>query len=113
MAVTKMKSRREPDTAGWDRLEDVAAANAADEARIQNIVRDIWCEILERDTIGLHDDFFQLGGDSIRAWLMMTRVEERLGIAIEMGTVFENSTLEKLSQVFVALSRNRTAVSDA
>ncbi len=39
----------------------------------------IWAEVLGLDAVGIHDDFFAMGGDSMLAAMIVTRIGERLG----------------------------------
>jgi hypothetical protein len=49
--------------------------------------------------IGVHDDFFNLGGHSLLVASMATEVQDRWGIALMLPTVFQNRTVEALAQV--------------
>lgn len=52
----------------------VAPAN-----ELEQQVADIWAELLDLDEVGVDDDFFELGGDSILAMRMVIAAEQRLG----------------------------------
>jgi acyl-coenzyme A synthetase/AMP-(fatty) acid ligase/thioesterase domain-containing protein/acyl carrier protein len=47
---------------------------------VQRELADIWCEVLEVEQVGLDDDFFALGGDSLRAAWLFAEIETRLGL---------------------------------
>ncbi len=49
----------------------------------------IWSEVLKLDRVGRHDNFFDLGGHSLRAIQLMARVREALQIELPLATVFE------------------------
>ena len=51
-----------------------------------------WRELLQVENIGCDDDFFALGGHSLHAIQLMVKLK-RAGIALEMKTLFANSTL--------------------
>jgi amino acid adenylation domain-containing protein len=57
----------------------------------------IWAEVLEVGVVGADDDFFALGGDSIRAMRVVARVRERLGRDLSATTVLEQPTLAALA----------------
>jgi amino acid adenylation domain-containing protein len=59
----------------------------------------IWSRALhvEADSIGLDDNFFQLGGDSIRA-MVLVGLARKQGIAISMANIFHNPKLEQLTR---------------
>jgi len=54
---------------------------------------DIWSSLLNAKQIGLHDDFFTLGGHSLMANRLMNRVEHLFGLRLPLASVFEHPTL--------------------
>jgi amino acid adenylation domain-containing protein len=57
-------------------------------------IRSVWEEILGISHIKEVDDFFELGGDSIRAALAVNRLQESLGQVLYVAGVFEHSVLD-------------------
>jgi amino acid adenylation domain-containing protein len=57
----------------------------------------IWCELLERESIGIHQNFFQLGGHSLLATQMVSRIERDLGLKLPIRLVFEAPTIALFS----------------
>ncbi|MGH9867322.1 MAG: non-ribosomal peptide synthase/polyketide synthase, partial [Candidatus Polarisedimenticolia bacterium] len=53
---------------------EVDAAYVAPRGEVQTAIARIWAEVLQRDRVGAHDNFFDLGGHS----LLLTRVHARL-----------------------------------
>jgi thioesterase domain-containing protein/acyl carrier protein len=62
----------------------------------------IWKEVLETDGFGIRDEFYELGGDSLRAVQMVMRVHETFGREIELGNLAKQLTIEKLGDVLEA-----------
>lgn len=62
--------------------------SAPDPEAITRVVAEEWCRVLETPTVQRADEFFALGGNSLRAVELMTRVEDRLGIAFPMEALF-------------------------
>ncbi len=58
----------------------------------------IWSEIFNREQIGVHDDFFNLGGHSIIAIKAMAKIEEVTGIRLPIATLFEAPTIKGLAK---------------
>lgn len=54
---------------------------------------DIWQEVLKLEGVGRHDPFLSLGGDSMLATLLLSRVRERLGVDVSMVEFFEATTV--------------------
>jgi amino acid adenylation domain-containing protein/non-ribosomal peptide synthase protein (TIGR01720 family) len=64
-----------------------------------------WQKVLDRDDIGLDDDFFQLGGDSIHAIQIVSELR-RQGWHTEIRNVFQNSSAEHLAATLVGVATN-------
>ncbi len=59
----------------------------------------LWQDLLEREVVGVHEDFFDLGGHSLLAVRMMATIEDRFGCRLPLATVFEGRTVEQLAAV--------------
>jgi amino acid adenylation domain-containing protein len=59
----------------------------------------MWQEVLGLPSVGCEDDFFQLGGDSLRSTLILVRIEEAFNLVLSPSTLVEHSTIEKLARV--------------
>jgi amino acid adenylation domain-containing protein len=57
----------------------------------------IWQELLEVRPVGIRDDFFDLGGDSLLASAMMAAVEDALGIEASPAILLSGSTIEHVA----------------
>jgi fengycin family lipopeptide synthetase D len=59
-----------------------------------------WAEVLgiSKKIIGIDDDFFQLGGHSLKATTMVFQVYQELNVNIEIAEVFANPTIRQLAQ---------------
>jgi amino acid adenylation domain-containing protein len=85
---------------------------------IESKVREIWEGILEKDGIGIDDDFFELGGDSFKATILSSRIQKELNLKIPLGEILVNPTLKGLlefinnSEMTVQSLIIPTAVSD-
>ncbi|MEY9095024.1 amino acid adenylation domain-containing protein [Paenibacillus sp. RC84] len=58
---------------------------------------EIWKELLGTDAISAKDSFFDLGGHSLKAAGMVSRIAERFGIQMPLRDIFMNPTLEGLA----------------
>ncbi|WP_399882057.1 amino acid adenylation domain-containing protein [Streptomyces sp. BBFR51] len=58
----------------------------------------IWEELLDRSPIGVRDDFFHIGGHSLKAVDMIQRVHAQTGIDVPLSTVFIARTVEQLAE---------------
>ena len=58
----------------------------------------IWHEVLRRPIVGESDDFFDLGGDSLKAVLVVANVTSQLGFTVPIEALFETRTLRNFCQ---------------
>jgi amino acid adenylation domain-containing protein len=66
----------------------------------------IWAEVLGVERVGVRDDFFALGGHSLRATRVVARLQQQLGIEIPVRVVFESPTVEAMARAAAALVRS-------
>jgi amino acid adenylation domain-containing protein len=64
---------------------------------IEMQVAEVWQELMRREKIGIFDNFFEIGGRSLVAVQIMVRIEKLTGKRLPLATLFEHSTIEKLS----------------
>ncbi|WP_282081548.1 phosphopantetheine-binding protein, partial [Aquimarina algiphila] len=58
---------------------------------------EIWQEVLGIEKIGIHDDFFELGGNSLNAIKINSRVKKNLDLDIEIKSLFVFKTIGELA----------------
>ena len=56
----------------------------------------IWAEVLGVDKVGIRDDFFRLGGDSILSIQLVSRLRQVLGLHVSIKNLFIYKNIEKL-----------------
>ncbi len=82
-----------PDFSGHERLASyVAPSNPP-----QEIIAAIWAEVLHHERVGASDNFFEIGGHSLNATQVISRINELFKIDLPLRTVFENMTVAQLS----------------
>ncbi len=59
----------------------------------------IWQDLLGIDAIGVEDDFFNLGGDSLIGTQLITRVKAGFGVKLPMKSVYLHRTIRSVSTV--------------
>ena len=72
---------------------------AAPRTPFEEVVAQVWAEVLGGGPIGVGDDFFELGGHSLLATRMTSRLRQVLGVEVPVRQVFENPTVERLAAV--------------
>jgi acyl carrier protein len=65
---------------------------------IEEVLAVIWIELLGVDRVGIHDNFFDLGGHSLMAMRLIAAVRDTLGITLPLKTFFESPTIEHMGR---------------
>jgi surfactin family lipopeptide synthetase C len=68
---------------------------------VEEVVTGIFAEILQVERVGIHEDFFDLGGHSLLTTQIMSRVMETFMIDLPLRTLFDSPTVAQLSQAIV------------
>ena len=69
----------------------------AGRSTVENDLIKIWEKILEIDKIGIHDNFFDLGGDSLLAFRILYEINKQLGQNLPIEVIFKAPTITKLA----------------
>jgi amino acid adenylation domain-containing protein len=77
---------------------DIEAAYAAPRTPIEETLVAIWEEVLQLEDIGIHDDFFELGGQSLLAAQVTSRLNARLDTSLSFSFLFEHPTISSLGK---------------
>ena len=88
-----------------DALPDPGAADdirpergwSAPRTPLEKTLAGIWEEVLEVADVGVEDDFFEIGGHSLKAVRVLSRIRYRLGRSVELADFFANSTVAGLA----------------
>ncbi|WP_229811865.1 phosphopantetheine-binding protein, partial [Streptosporangium pseudovulgare] len=69
----------------------------------EHLVADVWTDVLGTARVGVHDDFFALGGNSLLAIRVRSRIRSAVDLEIPINVIFANPTVEKLADAVEAL----------
>ncbi len=83
---------------------DVLAPTSTEQPQgaVETRLAAIWAQLLRRETIGRHENFFELGGDSIMSLQIVARAR-RAGLGLSARQIFEQQTIAQLATVAVPL----------
>lgn len=83
-----------PDRGGMGRKDNyVAPRNPTEET-----LAGIWAEVLGVKQVGIHDDFFALGGHSLKATQIVSRIRQQCQVDLPLPALFKAPTIEGLGQ---------------
>jgi len=60
------------------------------------VLGEIWAEILDLDMVGIQDNFVELGGDSLQATRIISRVITTFRVEIPLRSLFNTSTIAQM-----------------
>jgi amino acid adenylation domain-containing protein len=76
---------------------------------VEEMLAELWSDLLGAERIGVRDSFFDLGGHSLKAGQLVLRVRELFGVDLPVSTIFEAPTIEAMA---VAVGRKLVEEAD-
>jgi amino acid adenylation domain-containing protein len=64
---------------------------------VEEVLAEIWAEVLRLERVGVHDNFFDLGGHSLLIMHLLARIQATFDLEISIRTVFSMPTLEAMA----------------
>lgn len=99
--------RRALPAPNWsERLEEYVGPRTDLESRIA----EVWCEVLGIQRIGIHDNFFEIGGHSLNATRIVLKLQALAGPDISIRHLFLNPTIAELAVVMTASASSEPAL---
>ncbi|HEX8903859.1 MAG TPA: AMP-binding protein, partial [Longimicrobiaceae bacterium] len=87
---------------------DYAAAEdgfAAPRTPVEEVLAAIWADVLDRERVGVDEDFFEIGGHSLLATVVVGLIRQAFAVEMPLRTFFEGSTVAELAQAVETLRR--------
>ena len=81
-----------------DHASIVSTEFMAPQTETEKVLAEIWSEVLGIKQVGIHDNFFDLGGHSLMATQVVSRIQKAFDIEFPLRKVFESSTVESISK---------------
>ena len=101
----------EPDKSTSSSLDCAPAVDCTPAVLPQEIeaeLKTLWREVLGVNEIRVTDDFFELGGDSLRATQLLRRVEQKYGAQLPLGSLFSSRTIQQQALAIAQRRRGET-----
>jgi oxalate---CoA ligase len=64
----------------------------------EEVLANLWAKVFGLKRIGIHDDFFDLGGNSLLAAPLFAQLEKVFGKSLPLGIIFEAPTIAELAK---------------
>ncbi len=85
------------------------AGHTAPRNRAERELARVWCSLLGLERVGVHDDFFRVGGDSVTGVRVLARAAEPLGFRPPLRALFERPTIAALAELYDGSGDRRDA----
>ena len=82
----------------------MAVAYAAPQSDIEKQLAKIWAEVLSIEQVGIHDNFFDLGGHSLAASRVISRAIQTFGLELPVNALFDAPTVARMA---IIVEQNR------
>jgi amino acid adenylation domain-containing protein len=76
---------------------EIEESYVAPRTPVEELLAQIWAEVLKLDKVGIHDNFFDLGGHSLKATQVISRVREALRLDLALSVLFEAPTVAEMA----------------
>jgi acyl transferase domain-containing protein/NADPH:quinone reductase-like Zn-dependent oxidoreductase/acyl carrier protein len=77
---------------------EISTPYTAPGTETEKILAHIWQQFLGIRQVGIHDDFFELGGDSLKMMTIISKIHKALEVEIPIDEFFSRPTIAKLSR---------------
>lgn len=71
---------------------------------IEQMLQEIWTDVLNVDHIGVHDNFFDLGGHSLLAMKLVARIRELSSLDVPLSLPFEATSIRSMADHITGLT---------
>jgi amino acid adenylation domain-containing protein len=83
-----------------NKVDNAMPGDLKDSGSASERIMYIWRSMIGSDNIGPDDDFFEIGGHSLLALQIITRIKEDLGLSLSLKEFLDNPTINKLATRF-------------
>lgn len=69
---------------------------------VEEVMAGIWAEVLKVERVGVHDNFFDLGGHSLLGTQILAWIREEFDVELPLQMMFDGITVEQMAQAVIA-----------
>jgi len=96
--------------------EDVEQASTrpmvAPRTPVEGMLAGIWAEVLRQPAISVEDNFFHLGGHSLMATQVVSRIREQFNVDLDLRSLFEAPTVAGLAKLIETAQQAPETISE-
>jgi amino acid adenylation domain-containing protein len=81
---------------------ELASPFVAPRTSLEKKVAEIWTEYLDLDQVGVNENFLELGGNSLQATQIISRIRQRFDVNVSLRSLFEAPTVADMSAIISA-----------
>lgn len=101
LATLPLTGNGKVDRKALDRIESAGPVKVkeyvAPRTELESQLAAIWCKLLNKERVGVTDNFFDLGGHSLQAVQLCTQIEKLLSHKLPIAVLFQAPTVEMLA----------------
>ncbi len=106
----KIDRRALPEPADGLVTDDVAYVEPGNP--VESVLTRIWTELLERDRVGINDNFFEIGGHSILATRVISRIRENFEVQLPIRHLFDSPTITGIADIMLSDSSQKARLQE-
>ncbi|MDH4471669.1 MAG: amino acid adenylation domain-containing protein [Fluviicola sp.] len=76
--------------------------------KTEQVLAEVWKSFFSYDKIGVHDDFFELGGDSLKVMSVTSLIQKKLNVSLQVNQFFSYPTIKELAEYLDNSDENQT-----
>jgi amino acid adenylation domain-containing protein len=103
----KVDYQRLPRPIKEEKTVDIATAN-----EVEKRLLEIWSEIFQRGNLGITNNFFELGGNSLNIMTLISRIHQEFEVRVPLGVIFNNPTIEKQAKIIQSEKKEKHVMID-
>ena len=86
---------------------DLGGSYVAPRNAVEEVLADIWAQVLEVERVGAHDNFFDLGGHSLLGTQVTSRIFDAFNVELPLRHLFQSPTLSALAEALLDTAPDR------
>jgi amino acid adenylation domain-containing protein len=91
---------------------DLAEGELEARTPVEEVIAQIWAEVLKLEKVGPEENFFELGGHSLLATQVMSRIRQSLKVDLPLRNIFEAPTVSELARQVDNAQRRREGIAE-